>query len=104
MGSLLKNVASFGANAVRDAAIKQIPKLIQDNEPAIEKSLSTNLITMNAQAPEEAKLFLTNWRKLNVVVEKSLGSTPALTKTSFTPVQARRGGKRTRRHKRKGRK
>jgi hypothetical protein len=94
--ALLKTAASFGANAVRDAAIKEIPKLIQDNGPAIEKSLSVNLTTMKAQAPQEAQLFLANWRKLNAVVEKTLSAGPA--------VPARRGGKRTRRHKRNARK
>lgn len=74
MASVLKSLTSVGANAVRDAAINQIPKMIEDNEPAIEKSLSTNLTTLKSQHPDHASLFLTNWRKINVVVEKTLGS------------------------------
>jgi hypothetical protein len=89
MASLLKSVTSLGADAIRDAAIKRIPELIAKNEPLIEKSLSENLAGLKAQHPEEAQLFLANWRKLNKVVESKLGTA---------------AGKRTKRNKRKYRK
>jgi hypothetical protein len=89
--SVGSQVASFGANAIRDEAIKQIPRLIEENEPKVEASLVRILGTLKVQHPDEAQLFLQNWRKLNTVVEQQLGS-----------AGGRR--KRTRRHKRKARK
>jgi hypothetical protein len=68
----------------------QLPGLIEKYEPQIESALVTGLTKIKAAHPDEAQLFLTNWRKINVHIEAVLAS----------------GGrrKRTRRHKRKGRK
>ena len=79
----------FLKNAARDAASKQIPDLIQKYEPSIEKSLSVALKTLKTEHPEEAQLFLTNWKKIDSVVKSVLSSA---------------GGKRTRRNKQNSRK
>jgi hypothetical protein len=55
----------------------QLPGLIEKYEPAIEENLTTALSKLKEADPENAKLFLDNWRKLNVVVERVLGSKSA---------------------------
>jgi hypothetical protein len=50
-------------------AIAKIPSLIENNEPLIETQLITALTSMR---PEEADLFLTNWNKINAVVQATL--------------------------------
>ena len=68
----------------------QLPGLIENYEPQIEEALVGALTKIKLEHPDEAQLFLVNWRKINLHVEAVLAS----------------GGrrKRTRRHKRKGRK
>lgn len=81
----LKNLA---ASAARDAAIQQIPGLIEKYEPDIAKALTGALTKLNAEQPQEAQLFLTNWKKLDDIVRKTI-------------VDGSSGGKRTLRRKRK---
>jgi hypothetical protein len=64
----------------------QLPGLIEKYEPAIEENLSAALSQLKDADPDNAKLFLDNWRKLDVVVERVLASKTA-------------GKKRTRRRK-----
>jgi len=64
----------------------QLPGLIEKYEPAIEENLTTALTKLKDEDPTNAKLFLDNWRKLDVVVERVLASKSA-------------GKKRTRRRK-----
>lgn len=64
----------------------QLPGLIEKYEPEIEENLTAALSKLKEDDPENAKLFLDNWRKLDVVVERVLGSKSA-------------GKKRTRRRK-----
>jgi hypothetical protein len=65
----------------------QLPGFIEKYEPAIEESLITALSKLKDADPVNAKLFLDNWRKLDVVVEQILSSKSA-------------GKKRTRRRRR----
>lgn len=64
----------------------QLPGLIEKYEPEIEANLTSALSKLKEADPVNAKLFLDNWRKLDVVVERVLGSKSA-------------GKKRTRRRK-----
>ena len=64
----------------------QLPGLIEKYEPTIEANLTTALTKLKEEDPVNAKLFLDNWRKLDVVVERVLASKSA-------------GKKRTRRRK-----
>jgi hypothetical protein len=75
----------------------QLPGLIEKYEPKIESSLKTTLSSLKVSNPAEVKLFLTNWRKLNMVVEEA-------TADVVSPDAALQGGKRTRRKTRKNRK
>ena len=74
---------------ILNTVTSQLPKLVQTYEPQIESALVTALTKIKAEHPDEAQLFLTNWRKINAHVEAVLVSG---------------GRKRTRRHKRKVRK
>jgi hypothetical protein len=64
----------------------QLPGLIEKYEPEIEANLTSALSKLKEADPVNAKLFLDNWRKLDAVVERVLGSKSA-------------GKKRTRRRK-----
>jgi hypothetical protein len=64
----------------------QLPGLIEKYEPEIEENITSALSKLKDADPENAKLFLDNWRKLDVVVERVLASKTA-------------GKKRTRRRK-----
>jgi hypothetical protein len=64
----------------------QLPGLIEKYEPEIEANLTSALSKLKEADPVNAKLFLDNWRKLDVVVERVLASKSA-------------GKKRTRRRK-----
>lgn len=64
----------------------QLPGLIEKYEPEIEENITAALSKLKEADPVNAKLFLDNWRKLDVVVERVLGSKSA-------------GKKRTRRRK-----
>lgn len=64
----------------------QLPGLIEKYEPTIEENLTIALTKLKEEDPVNAKLFLDNWRKLDVVVERVLASKSA-------------GKKRTRRRK-----
>jgi hypothetical protein len=64
----------------------QLPGLIEKYEPEIEENITSALSKLKEADPVNAKLFLDNWRKLDVVVERVLSSKSA-------------GKKRTRRRK-----
>jgi len=80
----------------------QLPGLIEKYEPKIESSLRDSLSKLKVSNPTETQLFYTNWKKLNKVVDETLAGTPALaTSPDSTDMK---GGKRTRRRRRKHRK
>ena len=64
----------------------QLPGLIEKYEPEIEENLTAALSKLKESDPTNAKLFLDNWRKLDVIVQRVLASKSA-------------GKKRTRRRK-----
>jgi hypothetical protein len=55
----------------------QLPGLIEKYEPEIEANLTSALSKLKEADPVNSKLFLDNWRKLDVVVERVLGSKSA---------------------------
>lgn len=55
----------------------QLPGLIEKYEPEIEENITSALSKLKDADPENAKLFLDNWRKLDTVVERVLGSKTA---------------------------
>ena len=52
----------------------QLPMLIEKSEPQIEAGLVSALQAMKKQHPEESKIFLTNWVKLDTAIRRELGS------------------------------
>jgi hypothetical protein len=52
----------------------QLPLLIEKSEPQIEAGLVSALQTMKTQHPEESKIFLTNWVKLDTAIRRELGT------------------------------
>jgi hypothetical protein len=48
--------------------------LIEKSEPQIEAGLVSALQAMKKQHPEESKIFLTNWVKLDTAIRRELGS------------------------------
>jgi hypothetical protein len=78
------------ASIVLNTLKSQLPMLIEKFEPEIESKLRESLRKMKVARPEETRIFLTNWTKLNNAVQAEL-STPAM------------GGKRkkTRKHKKR---
>lgn len=50
----------------------QLPILIEKSEPQIEASLVSALKVMKTQHPEESKLFLANWVKLDTAIRREL--------------------------------
>jgi hypothetical protein len=50
----------------------QLPILIEKSEPQIEAGLVSALKTMKTQHPEESKLFLANWIKLDTAIRREL--------------------------------
>lgn len=50
----------------------QLPAMIEKSEPQIEAGLVSALQAMKAQHPEESKLFLANWMKLDTAVRREL--------------------------------
>jgi hypothetical protein len=65
----MASLFAAAANSARQMAIDKIPSLIETYEPQIETQLKTSL---SAMKPEEKELFLTNWNKLNRVIQGSL--------------------------------
>jgi hypothetical protein len=63
-------MASFILGALKS----QLPALIEKSEPQIEAGLVSALQAMKAQHPEESKLFLANWMKLDTAVRRELAS------------------------------
>lgn len=88
--SLFANLKEAAAKAARDAAMSQIPVLIEEYSAQVDAALVAALTKLKEEHPEKARLFLDHWRPINTHIENILAS----------------GGrrKRTRRHKRKGRK
>lgn len=52
----------------------QLPMLIEKSEPQIEAGLVSALQAMKKQHPEESKIFLTNWVKLDSAIRRELGT------------------------------
>jgi hypothetical protein len=88
--SLFASLKEAAAKTARDAAMAQIPVLIEQYGEQVDAALVAALTKLKEEHPEKAKLFLEHWRPINANVEKVLTSGG--------------GRKRTRRHKRKGRK
>lgn len=88
--SLFANLKEAAAKTARDAAMAQLPVLIEEYSAQVDTALVAALTKLKEEHPEKAKLFLDHWRPINTHVENVLGS----------------GGrrKRTRRHKRRARK
>jgi uncharacterized protein YmfQ (DUF2313 family) len=88
--SLFTGLKEMAAKTARDAAMSQIPVLIEEYSAQVDTALVGALTKLKEEHPDKAKLFLEHWRPINTHVENVLAS----------------GGrrKRTRRHKRKGRK
>lgn len=63
-------MASFILGALKS----QLPALIEKSEPQIEAGLVSALQAMKAQHPDESKLFLANWIKLDTAVRRELAS------------------------------
>jgi hypothetical protein len=61
-------MASFILNTIKS----QLPALIERSEPQIEAGLVAALQGLREQHPEEARLFLTNWTKLDRAVRAAL--------------------------------
>ncbi len=87
--SLFANLKEAAAKTARDAAMSQIPVLIEEYSAQVDTALVAALTKLKEEHPEKAKLFLDHWRPINAHVERVLTSG---------------GRKRTRRHKRKVRK
>ena len=88
--SLFASLKEAAAKTARDAAMAQIPVLIEQYGEQVDSALVAALTKLKEEHPEKARLFLEHWRPINANVEKVLTSGG--------------GRKRTRRHKRKGRK
>ena len=88
--SLFANLKEAASKTARDAAMSQIPVLIEEYGTQVDEALVAALTKLKEEHPEKAKLFLDHWRPINTHVENIIAT----------------GGrrKRTRRHKRKGRK
>jgi len=83
----------------------QLPGLIEKYEPKIESSLRDTLSKLKVSNPNETQLFYTNWKKLNKVVDETIGGTPVpVVPNAPVAAAAAAGGKRTRRKGRKQRK
>jgi hypothetical protein len=65
------------ASIVLNTLKSQLPMLVEKFEPEIESKLRESLRTMKMSHPEETRIFLTNWTKLNNAVQAEL-STPAM--------------------------
>lgn len=63
-------MASFILGALKS----KLPLLIEKSEPQIEAGLVSALQTMKTQHPEESKIFLTNWVKLDTAIRRELGT------------------------------
>jgi len=88
--SLFAGLKEAAAKTARDAAMSQIPVLIEDYSEQLDTALVAALTKLKEEHPDKAKLFLDHWRPINTHVENVLAS----------------GGrrKRTRRYKRLARK
>lgn len=89
---------AFVMNAVKS----QLPFLIEKFEPDMEKALRENLRKIRASNPQEAKLFLTEWVKLNKAVQDELSgpvSPPTGDIPQVNPFKGGKSKKRTRRLK-----
>ncbi len=64
-------------SGLKDQVMKMLPSLIEQNEPMLEQKLRETLRTVKASNPNEAQLFLTNWRKLNAAIESELVASTA---------------------------
>ena len=52
----------------------QIPKLVESAEPQLEASLIQMIKDVKQKDPVQAKLFFTNWNKLNTAVQTAFSS------------------------------
>ena len=64
-----KTFVEAATQAARSAALKEMPNIIESQEPKIEEAL---VKALNIMKSEEKALFLENWNKLNVVVQREL--------------------------------
>jgi len=61
-------MAAFILNTIKT----QLPAIVEKFEPQLEAGLRSSLKALKTQKPEEASLFLANWKKLNAAVESEL--------------------------------
>lgn len=65
-----KQMAGFMLNTLKS----QLPMLVEKFEPALEAGLRSSLKKMKVEHPDEAKVFLANWTKLNAAVNSELAT------------------------------
>jgi len=87
--SLFAKLQDVAAKSARDAAMSQIPTLVENYSEQLGEVLVSALKKLKAEHPEKANVFLQRWRPINKHVEAVFMS---------------RGGTRTRRQKRRVRK
>lgn len=63
-------------SGLKTQAMTMIPQLIETAEPQIEVQLRKTLQQIKATNPKESQLFLTNWKKLDKVVQQELVDNP----------------------------
>ena len=64
-------------SGLKSQIMTMLPKLIETAEPQLEIELRKSLQQIKITNPNEAQLFLTNWKKLNNVVQSELVSSQA---------------------------
>ena len=72
--SLFANLKEAAAKTARDAAMSQIPVLIEQYGEQVDAALVAALTKLKEEHPEKARLFLEHWRPINTNVENVLAS------------------------------
>ena len=89
------------ASFVLSTVTSKLPLLVEKFEPELENGLRTVLKKLKTDHPDEAKLFLANWTKIDKAVKDELNViSPGATAPPPTPVQSAARRKRTRRTRR----
>lgn len=82
--SLFAKLQETAAKTAREAAMSQIPALVENYSEQLDSALVSALKKLKTEHPDKAKIFLQRWRPINKHVEAVFMS---------------RGGTRTRRQK-----
>lgn len=93
-------MASFVLNKV----ISQLPTIVEKYEPELENGLRNGLKTLKTDHPDEARIFLANWLKINKAVQQELmvysrGANPSRLAPLQIAASRRVKRTRTRRHR-----